>query len=170
MRGRSSIVRRHTARGRHAACQVGRPPISEQTMRWFGVVRLALLAAATVGTSQIGHAAEAPAQANVTPLSITAIGKNTFMVRDPLTMTFMDGAPAIVVPAGFVTELGSVPKRLHGSEGKAEVSMAPAIFHEYLYWTQACTRDEADAVMHVAMTALGAGNAKATEAYKAVSS
>jgi hypothetical protein len=133
-------------------------------MRRVGIVRLALLSATTLGASAPGHAAESPAAASVTPLSITAIGKNTFMVRDPLTMTFNDGAPAIVVPAGFVTELGSVPK------GKTEGSMAAAIFHDYLYWTQACTRDEADAVMHVAMTALGAGRANAGQTYKAVNS
>jgi hypothetical protein len=139
-------------------------------MRWSGVVRLALLSAATIGTGQLGRAAEPPVQANVTPLSITQIGKNTFMVRDPLIMTFKDGAPAVTVPAGFVTELGSVPKRLQWWDGKTESSIAPAVFHDYLYWTQACTRDEADAVMHVAMTALGVGNAKAVQTYKAVSS
>jgi hypothetical protein len=139
-------------------------------MRWSGAVRLALLSATAAVSCRPGHAAESPAPPNVTPLSITQIGKNTFMVRDPLIMTFKDGAPAITVPAGFVTELASVPKRLHWWGGKTEVSMAPAIFHDYLYWTQACTRDEADAVMHVAMTALGAGNAKAAGTYKAVSS
>jgi hypothetical protein len=138
-------------------------------MRWSGVVRLALLSATTIGTGPLGHAAEPPAAANITPLSITAIGKNTFMVRDPLVMTFKDGAPAIMVPAGYVTELGSVPKSHQWWDGKAEGSIAPAIFHDYLYWTQACTRDEADAVMHVAMTALGVGNAKAAQTYKAVS-
>jgi hypothetical protein len=66
--------------------------------------------------------------------------------------------------------LGSVPKRPPGWDGNTEASMAPAIFHDYLYWTQACTRDEADAVMHVAMTALGAGNAKAAQTYKVVNS
>jgi hypothetical protein len=137
-------------------------------MRWLRVVRVALLSATTVGTGELGRAAEAPTQAMVTPLSITAIGKTTFMVRDPLTMTFKDGAPAITVPAGFVTELGSVPKRLQGWEGKTDVSMAPAVFHDYLYWTQACTQDEADAVMHVAMTALGMSNAKAAQTYKSV--
>jgi hypothetical protein len=139
-------------------------------MRWSGVVCLAVLSATTVGAFRLGHAAEPSTQANVTPLSITTIGKDTFMVRDPLIMAFKDGAPAITVPAGFVTELGSVPKRLHWWGGKTEVSMAPAIFHDYLYWTQACTRDEADAVLHVAMTTLGAGNAKAAATYKAVSS
>jgi hypothetical protein len=135
--------------------------------------RLVSLALAT-GLSQLGHAAEpspsaASAQTNVTPISITKIGKNTFMVRDPLTMTFNDGAPAITVPAGFVTELASVPKRLHWWNGSTAASIMPAVFHDYLYWTQACTQDEADAVMYHAMAAEGAGGTKDAAIYRAVS-
>lgn len=134
------------------------------------IVRLALLLATTVGPGQPGQTTESTAQPIFTPLSITRIGKNVFMVRDPLTMTFKDGAPAITVPAGFVTEFASVPKRLQWWEGKTEVSVAPAVFHDYLYWTQACTQDEADAVMHQAMRALGGGNSKVAATYQSVNS
>jgi hypothetical protein len=132
-------------------------------------VRLAWLFATTVTLAPLGHAAEPVAPANVTPLSITKIGKNAYVLRDPLVMSFKDGAPAIVVPAGFVTELASVPKRLHWWSAKTEASMAPAVIHDYLYWTQPCARDEADAVMYVAMRAQGRDNAKATAIYQAVS-
>jgi hypothetical protein len=136
------------------------------------IARLALLFCTTVGLAQLGHAADSlpPAKPNFTPLSITTIGKNTFMVRDPLTMTFPDGAPAITVPAGFVTELTSVPKRLHWWGGKTEASMAPAVIHDYLYWYQPCRQEEADAVMYFAMSALGGNNLNATAVYRAVSS
>ena len=135
-------------------------------------VRLALLFSTTVGFAHLGHAADLmpPANANFTPLSVSTIGKSTYMVRDPLTMTFADGAPAITVPAGFITELASVPKRLHWWGGKTEASMAPAVIHDYLYWYQPCTQDEADAVMYFAMRALGANNANAAAAYRAVNS
>ncbi len=33
--------------------------------------------------------------------------------------------------------------------------MAPAIIHDYLYWEQSCTKDEADAVMYLAMLEVG---------------
>ena len=136
------------------------------------IVRLALLFSTTLGFAQLGHAADLvpPAKANFTPLSISTIGKSTFMVRDPLTMTFPDGAPAITVPAGFVTELSSVPKRLHWWGGKTEASMAPAVIHDYLYWYQPCTQDEADAVMYFAMRALGANDPNAATVYRAVRS
>jgi hypothetical protein len=130
--------------------------------------------ALAAGLSQLGHAAEPAsattgAQTNLTPVSITRLGKNTFMVRDPLTMTFKDGAPAITVPAGFVTELGSVPRRLRWWQGPTEASIAPAVFHDYLYWTQACTQDEADAVLYHAMTVQDGATAKDAAIYRAVS-
>jgi hypothetical protein len=127
---------------------------------------LCIAVAATLG--QAAHAADASAPPSVTPLSVARIGKHTWMLRDPLTMTFKDGAPAITVPAGFVTELGSLPKRLRVWDGSADASIAPAVFHDYLYWSQACARDEADAVMVVAMTALGTNKSKAAQLYKAV--
>ena len=132
-------------------------------------VRLALLfsAAALVVPSQ---AADLPAAtASMTPLSVTAIGRTTFMLRDPLTLTFRDGAPSITVPAGFVTELSSLPKGLRWWDGKTDPSMAPAVLHDYLYWYQPCTQDEADAVMVRAMGALGASQPKAVAAFQAVS-
>ncbi len=120
-----------------------------------------------MGLTPCGHTATAETtaadgilQSSFTPLSVTIIGKNTFMVRDALTMTFKDGTPAIVVPAGFITDLASVPKRLRWWEGKSDASIAPAIVHDYLYWVQPCSQDEADAVMFTAMNALKVGAAK----------
>jgi Protein of unknown function (DUF1353) len=137
-------------------------------------MRQLVVVALAAGLALPGHAAAPPpstasAQTHVTPISITQIGKNTFMVRDPLTMTFKDGAPPITVPAGFVTELASVPKRLQWWKGDSAASIVPAVFHDYLYWTRSCTQDEADAVMYHAMTALGGGTSKDAAIYRAVS-
>lgn len=59
---------------------------------------------------------------------------------------------AIVVPAGFVTDLASIPQVLWstgltptGQYGRA------AIVHDYLYWSQKCTRDQADHLLLIAM-------------------
>ena len=130
--------------------------------------RLAVLLAAAWAAP--AHAADsAPSPATLTPLSVTAIGKNTFMVRDPLTLSFSDGAPSITVPAGFVTDLGSTQKALRWS-GKTEPSLAPAVLHDYLYWYQPCTQEEADAMMHRAMVTLGTTPAAAAAAFQAVGS
>jgi hypothetical protein len=117
------------------------------------------------------HAAEPVAPPpTLTPLAVAKVGKNAYLLREPLVMSFKDGAPAIVVPAGFITELASVPKRLQWWNAKtAAASIAPAMIHDYLYWTQPCTRDEADAVLHAAMRAAGRDAAKANAVYQAVS-
>jgi hypothetical protein len=127
--------------------------------------RFALLFAAAMAVGVPGHAADPPptTKATLSPPSIAAIGKNTFMVRDPLILVFSDGAPAITVPAGFVTELSSVPKDLRAS-------VATAVLHDYLYWYQPCTQEEADAVMYSAMSAVGASRSTATAAVQAISS
>jgi hypothetical protein len=132
--------------------------------------RIALVFAAALGAGVPGHAADSPprATASLTPPSLTTIGKNAFMVRDPLTLTFSDGAPAITVPAGFVTELSSVPKDLRWTNGRADWATAAAVLHDYLYWVQACTQEEADAVMLRAMSALGASRATTAAALQAM--
>ena len=132
-------------------------------------VRLAWLFTVAALTAP-SHAADVPASASasMTPLSLTVIGRNTFMLRDPLTLTFRDGAPSITVPAGFVTELGSIPKNLRWWDGKTDPSMAPAVLHDFLYWYQPCSQDEADAVMYHAMGVLGATHPKASSAFQAV--
>jgi hypothetical protein len=63
------------------------------------------------------------------------------------------GASGIVItiPAGFVTDYASIPRGLwsffppHGQYSKA------AIIHDYLYWTQECTKEQADNLLLIAM-------------------
>ena len=66
--------------------------------------------------------------------------KDFMLVRD---MVYILGQTdiSITVPKGFVTDFASVPKELwsfglslHGKFSKA------AIIHDYLYWTQGCSR------------------------------
>lgn len=58
----------------------------------------------------------------------------------------------IVVPAGFVTDYASIPRGLwsfglapHGPYSRA------ALIHDYLYWSQGCTKDQADNLLLIAM-------------------
>lgn len=58
----------------------------------------------------------------------------------------------IVVPAGFVTDLTSVPPRVRSYVSVAGKHKRAAIIHDYLYWTQECEdRETADKVMRAAM-------------------
>lgn len=58
----------------------------------------------------------------------------------------------IVVPEGFVTDFASIPEELcsfglcpHGQYSRA------AVIHDYLYWSQGCTRDQSDRLLLLAM-------------------
>lgn len=58
----------------------------------------------------------------------------------------------IVVPAGFVTDFASIPQPLsviglspHGKYSRA------AVIHDYLYWSQGCTKKQSDNIMVLAM-------------------
>ncbi|MFT7527694.1 MAG: hypothetical protein ACI9LY_002853 [Arenicella sp.] len=77
--------------------------------------------------------------------------KDFMLVRD---MVYILGQTdiSITVPKGFVTDFASVPKGLwsfglspHGKFSKA------AIIHDYLYWTQGCSRQQSDGIMLIAM-------------------
>ena len=80
--------------------------------------------------------------------------------RDPL--------PKVEVPKGFVTDLASVP-RLFWSVLRPDGEYAyPAIIHDYLYWTQKTSREQADLILRLAMKDFGIESATALSIYKAV--
>lgn len=78
-----------------------------------------------------------------------------FLLAYPLAFTVGEKNEPFEVPAGFVTDLASIPRALWWWEAPHEGTLAPAIVHDFLYWEQPCTKDEADAVMYVAMTQTG---------------
>ncbi|MEP2618298.1 MAG: DUF1353 domain-containing protein [Marinomonas sp.] len=77
------------------------------------------------------------------------------MVSHPLRYEANDGEFEIIVPVGFITDLASIPSPLWWWESPHEGTLAPAILHDYLYWEQTCLKDEADAVMYLAMKEVG---------------
>lgn len=77
-----------------------------------------------------------------------------WIVLAPVEYVIGDTDQKIVVPAGFVTDLASIPPKLWGPPlyltptgqyGRA------AIIHDYLYWSQKCARDQADRLLVLAM-------------------
>jgi len=94
-----------------------------------------------------------------------------FMLAFPMRYkAFHSSNYEIVVPAGFITDLASIPEPLWWWESPHEGTMAPAIIHDYLYWEQSCTKDEADAVMYVAMTEVGLEGDKIAGVYVGIRS
>lgn len=57
----------------------------------------------------------------------------------------------IVVPAGFVTDFASIPKPLWWWFSPHDFYSKAAVVHDYLYWTQRCTREQADNLLLIAM-------------------
>lgn len=90
------------------------------------------------------------------------------MVAHPLRYEANQGEYEIVVPIGFITDLASIPREFWWWESPQESTLAPAILHDYLYWEQSCTKDEADAVMYLAMKEVGLGFLKRYAVYAGV--
>lgn len=130
------------------------------------VVALGFLALASCATRE--PAPELVVEPTFLPRTFTTIGKNVHVMSEPLTASFKE-LPSIVVPAGFITDLASIPKPLQAFESKTGPSMAPAIVHDYLYWYQPCTKDEADAVFYVAMLSMDVGHVVTPAIFQTVS-
>jgi hypothetical protein len=62
---------------------------------------------------------------------------------------------SIEIPAGFVTDFTSIPRKLrsfldsHGRYSRA------AVVHDFLYWAQPCSRGQADNILMIAMKQSG---------------
>ena len=108
------------------------------------LIRL-LVSASLCGFAQAQQAPEAPV---VRPFGNNA---NWVTVED---MEYIIGTTSerIVVPKGFVTDFASIPQPLwsiglspHGQYSRA------AVIHDFLYWTQGCTRTQSDRLLLIAM-------------------
>lgn len=76
--------------------------------------------------------------------------------------------PEVVVPAGFVTDLGSIPRIFWSALPTDGVYTFPAIVHDYLYWTQKHPRELADEVFRQGMDDMKVPAAVALAIHKAV--
>ena len=97
-------------------------------------------------------AADAPPE----PAILAFSDREYFMLDQDMYWTVGKTNVAIRVPAGFVSDGASVPKVLwpfgltpYGTHGRA------AVVHDYLYWSQVCSRKQADNIMLIAMKESG---------------
>lgn len=77
-----------------------------------------------------------------------------YVLLEPFKYQPRRNAEPIVVPAGFVTDFASIPGPLVILFGPS-VHDLPAVVHDYLYWRQACTRDQADRIFYQALENFG---------------
>jgi len=87
----------------------------------------------------------------------------------PLAYTIGSTKDTITVPVGFVTDLASIPQVLWsiGLRPEGQYSRA-AIIHDYLYWSQNCTRDQSDRLLMIAMKESNVGTFQEDVIYAAV--
>ena len=85
--------------------------------------------------------------------AVRAFGDSKFWITVE-DMVYVIGSTndRITVPRGFVTDFASIPKALWslGLSPYGQYSRA-AVIHDYLYWTQGCTRAQSDRLLVIAM-------------------
>jgi hypothetical protein len=94
--------------------------------------------------------------------------QTTWLLTRPFRYQIFDTNLVIEVPAGFVTDFASIPRPLwtlaspHGFYSRA------SIIHDFLYWDQRCTREQADRIMLIAMQESVVGVAERQAIYAGV--
>lgn len=78
-----------------------------------------------------------------------------WMLREPLVYTIGMTANSIEVPIGFVTDFATGPRYLRRAIRSTGTFSAAAVVHDFLYWTQVCTRSQADRLFQLAMEESG---------------
>lgn len=75
---------------------------------------------------------------------------------------------SVSVPIGFVTDLASIPRIFWAVIKPDDEYTYAAIIHDYLYWDQKVTREEADNILKYAMEDLQVSSIKIAAIYNAV--
>ncbi|OHC11108.1 MAG: hypothetical protein A2002_02210 [Pseudomonadales bacterium GWC1_66_9] len=90
------------------------------------------------------------------PLDLRAHLPGEWVLLAPLIYVSADGR-SITVPAGFITDLASIPALLRPVFDPADSSRQSAVLHDWLYCAQTTTRAQADALFLEALEQCGVG-------------
>lgn len=112
------------------------------------LVFLALVIAGYLISSQYLQVKQAPPSPDVRPFG----DNKEWVLTEDMVYILGNTDEKIVVPRGFVTDFASIPQSLwsFGLSPHGQYSRA-AVVHDYLYWAQPCSRDQADRILVVAM-------------------
>lgn len=85
-------------------------------------------------------------------------------------LIWVDRGNTITVPAGFMTDLASIPRLLRNLPDLDPdgLSRRPAVLHDFLYATQPCDRETADRTLQTALLCEGASRFAAWVYYMGV--
>jgi hypothetical protein len=75
---------------------------------------------------------------------------------------------AVTVPTGFVTDLASIPSLFYSFLRPDGEYAYAAVIHDYLYWVQSTSRENADQILKIAMEDFDIDPVKVRAIYSAV--
>ena len=76
---------------------------------------------------------------------------NAWTLTEPMTWEIGSSGVLITVPENFVHDKASIPRALWSFLPKNGQYTRAAVIHDYLYWSQRCTREQADNLLVIAM-------------------
>jgi len=89
-----------------------------------------------------------------TPLRLEGLSEpDEWAVLAPVV--WLEGQLRIEVPAGFVTDLASIPRELRGMFDVNGPARRPGVLHDFLYCARHISRLEADELLYRALVAEG---------------
>lgn len=111
-------------------------------------------------------------RAAVSPLRVGRFRDPMYFLLSPISWIPSLNEPQslkpVTVPTGFVTDFASIP-RIFWSALRPDGEYAfAAVIHDYLYWIQDRSRDEADAILRLAMQDLKVESLTVNAIYEAV--
>ena len=101
------------------------------------------------------------------PLKLERSGVRKAILEEPFVFQSVT-VGRIFVPPGFETDYASVPRMFWAIYPPDGEYTEAAVVHDYLYWTQPCSRAQADKVFLEGMKELGVPWARRTLIYSAV--
>ncbi len=100
-----------------------------------------------------------PIEKPPTPFVRAFADGSNWMLQSPLIHQLgKKGSYLVIVPRGFVTDFASMPQPLRVLRDLLPTTDrygVPALVHDYLYWRQDCTREQADNIMEMALMEAG---------------
>lgn len=104
-------------------------------------------------------------------LRISRFREPIYFLTAPISWTPNPGQEryaAVTVPKGFVTDFASIPRAFWSALRPDGEYAYAAVIHDYLYWTQTRSRDEADGIFKMAMEDFDVGAVTIETIYGAV--
>lgn len=79
-----------------------------------------------------------------------------YVLRDTVHYRLHGPNLTVTIPAGFVTDFASIPKKLRFLFTHDDIHDLPGLLHDYMYWRQ-CNRSSADRMFLLALDEVGVG-------------